>query len=100
MNRRAFLSKLVKGAAATAAVALAVPDELFTPEPIRTYFLPPANGWKAKPGWNQNFFPGVDWAKGKDGSVSIQLVKDYNIETDRFPMRFDVLYGYANLRPE
>lgn len=95
MNRRAFLSRFLKGAAATAAIALVVPDELFTPEPIRTYFLPPAGGW------NANHYWGVDWAKGPDHTgISLRMVREYDIKTDRFPCRMDVFMSTAVIRPE
>ena len=32
--------------------------------------------------------------------MSIRLIRDYDITTDKFPCRLDVLYGWAVLRPE
>lgn len=32
--------------------------------------------------------------------LSLRLVRDYDITTDKFPTRIDVLYGWAVLRPE
>ena len=32
--------------------------------------------------------------------MSIRLIRDYDITTDKFPCRLDVLYGWAALRPE
>jgi len=46
---------------------------------------------------------GTDMAgRASDDQVglSIRMVRDYSIETDRFPCRLDVLYGWAVLRPE
>lgn len=46
---------------------------------------------------------GVDFAKraaSKELGVSIRLVRAYDINTDRFPCRSDVLYGFATLYPE
>lgn len=44
---------------------------------------------------------GVDMAARKvmDG-VSMRLVRQYDINNDKFPCRFDVLYGYKTLRPQ
>lgn len=46
---------------------------------------------------------GVDFAKratSKELGVSIRLVRAYDINTDRFPCRSDVLYGFATIYPE
>ena len=32
--------------------------------------------------------------------MSIRLIRDYDINNDKFPCRLDVLYGWAALRPE
>jgi len=32
--------------------------------------------------------------------ISMRLVRDYDVQTDQFPARFDVLYGYKMLRDE
>jgi hypothetical protein len=32
--------------------------------------------------------------------MSIRLIRDYDISTDKFPCRLDVLFGWATLRPE
>jgi hypothetical protein len=32
--------------------------------------------------------------------ISIRIVRDYDIDNDRFPCRVDVLYGWKELRPE
>ena len=32
--------------------------------------------------------------------MSIRLIRDYDINNDKFPCRLDVLYGWASLRPE
>ena len=44
---------------------------------------------------------GVDMAARKvmDG-ISMRIVRDYDINNDRFPCRVDVLYGYKAIRPE
>ena len=44
---------------------------------------------------------GVDMAARKvlDG-VSMRIVRDYDINNDKFPCRIDVLYGYKATRPE
>jgi len=44
---------------------------------------------------------GVDFSarESMDG-LSMRVVRDYDINHDRFPCRFDVLYGFATLRPE
>lgn len=44
---------------------------------------------------------GVDWAKREvqDG-ISIRLVRQYDINNDKFPCRLDVLYGYKTLRQQ
>jgi hypothetical protein len=46
---------------------------------------------------------GVDMAarmSDKQLGVSMRLVRAYDISTDNFPCRLDVLYGWASLRPE
>jgi hypothetical protein len=44
---------------------------------------------------------GVDFAKREvlDG-ISMRIVRQYDINEDRFPARLDVLYGYKTLRPQ
>jgi hypothetical protein len=44
---------------------------------------------------------GVDFAAREvmDG-ISLRIVRDYDISTDNFPCRIDVLYGYKTLRPQ
>jgi hypothetical protein len=44
---------------------------------------------------------GVDFARREvlDG-ISMRIVRQYDINTDRFPTRIDVLYGYKTLRPQ
>jgi hypothetical protein len=44
---------------------------------------------------------GVDMAsrKAMDG-ISIRIVRDYDINNDKFPCRIDVLYGYKAVRPQ
>ena len=44
---------------------------------------------------------GVDFAAREvfDG-VSIRIVRQYDINSDRFPCRLDVIYGYKTLRPK
>ena len=32
--------------------------------------------------------------------MSIRMIRDYDITTDKFPCRLDVLFGWAALRPE
>jgi hypothetical protein len=32
--------------------------------------------------------------------LSVRAVRQYNITTDQFPLRLDVLYGWAMLYPE
>jgi hypothetical protein len=36
----------------------------------------------------------------KQLGISLRMVRDYDITTDQFPCRIDVLYGWAVLRPE
>jgi hypothetical protein len=44
---------------------------------------------------------GVDFARREviDG-ISLRVVRQYDINNDMFPCRFDVLYGYKTLRPQ
>lgn len=44
---------------------------------------------------------GVDFAKREvlDG-ISMRIVRQYDINNDKFPCRLDVLYGYKTLRPQ
>ncbi len=32
--------------------------------------------------------------------ISMRFVRHYDIQTDRMPARFDVLYGYGTLQPD
>ena len=46
---------------------------------------------------------GVDMAarvSDKQLGISIRMIRDYDINTDQFPCRLDVLYGWTALRPE
>jgi hypothetical protein len=44
---------------------------------------------------------GVDWSARKvlDG-ISMRIVRQYDINSDKFPCRLDVLYGYKTIRPQ
>ena len=44
---------------------------------------------------------GVDWAAREvyDG-ISMRIVRQYDINNDKFPTRLDILYGYKTLRPQ
>ncbi|MBX7249351.1 MAG: hypothetical protein K1X35_09965 [Caulobacteraceae bacterium] len=44
---------------------------------------------------------GVDWAAREvyDG-ISMRIVRQYDINADKFPTRLDILYGYKTLRPQ
>src|SRR5690606_37926582 len=44
---------------------------------------------------------GVDFARREvlDG-ISMRLVRQYDINNDKFPCRLDVLYGYKTIRPQ
>jgi hypothetical protein len=44
---------------------------------------------------------GVDMAAREvfDG-ISMRIVRQYDINNDRFPCRLDVLYGYKTIRPQ
>lgn len=43
---------------------------------------------------------GVDWkAREVYDGISIRIVRQYDINNDKFPCRLDVLYGYKELRP-
>ena len=77
----------VSGAAsATARVGLAHHPDAFT---LVTADLPVPNGTDM-----------AARANDPDSGLSIRLVRDYDITTDLFPCRLDVLYGWAALRPE
>ena len=44
---------------------------------------------------------GVDFAaREQQDGLSIRLVRQYDINNDRFPCRLDILYGYKTIRPE
>lgn len=44
---------------------------------------------------------GVDMAARKEmDGLSLRLVRQYDINNDRFPCRLDILYGYKTIRPE
>ena len=46
---------------------------------------------------------GVDMAarvSDKQLGMSIRMIRAYDISSDQFPCRLDVLYGWATLRPE
>jgi hypothetical protein len=44
---------------------------------------------------------GVDMASRKvlDG-ISMRVVRQYDINNDKFPCRVDILYGYKAIRPQ
>jgi hypothetical protein len=44
---------------------------------------------------------GIDFAAREvmDG-ISMRIVRQYDINNDKFPTRLDVLYGYKTIRPE
>jgi hypothetical protein len=39
-------------------------------------------------------------ASDKQLGLSVRVVRQYDINSDRFPCRLDVLYGYRTLRPQ
>jgi hypothetical protein len=39
-------------------------------------------------------------ARQNHAGLSIRIIKDYDINNDRFPCRMDILYGIKTLRPE
>jgi hypothetical protein len=44
---------------------------------------------------------GVDWkAREVFDGISMRMVRQYDINNDKFPTRLDVLYGYKPLRPQ
>lgn len=44
---------------------------------------------------------GVDWkAREVFDGISMRIVRQYDINNDKFPCRLDVLYGYKELRPQ
>ena len=73
-------------ASATARIGLAHHPDAFT---LVTADLPVPNGTDM-----------AARANDPDSGLSIRLVRDYDITTDLFPCRLDVLYGWAALRPE
>lgn len=91
MNRRAFLGLL-----ATAAAGLAVSG---TPNVLQTEYDPERALWE--PGKVKVFDLGA-MPKGRledeDLGLAIRFVRQFN--SDTFPCRIDVLYGFAMLQPE
>lgn len=44
---------------------------------------------------------GVDFAAREEfDGISIRIVRQYDINNDKFPCRLDVLYGYKTIRPQ
>lgn len=44
---------------------------------------------------------GVDWkARETFDGISMRMIRQYDINNDKFPTRLDVLYGYKTLRPQ
>jgi hypothetical protein len=44
---------------------------------------------------------GVDFAAQENfDGISLRIVRAYDINTDRFPCRLDIMYGYKTLRPQ
>lgn len=44
---------------------------------------------------------GVDWkAREVFDGISMRMIRQYDINNDKFPTRLDVLYGYKTLRPQ
>lgn len=92
MNRRIFLSALGKaavGVAAGAALpAIIEPEpELWTPK--RTYFDLGA-------GRDRTSF--MTYHLSREHGLTIRMVRDY--PDFSFPARYDVLYGFATIRPD
>jgi hypothetical protein len=75
MTRRGFLARLI-AAPVIAMTVLRAPLHL---EPI--------GGWP-------------ELAPSAQTGISIRFVRDFVIDADRMPNRFDMLYGMANLSPE
>jgi hypothetical protein len=82
VNRRRFLSLFATG---TAAMALDPELALWKPS-AKTIFLPPAKAC------------GYTLAAPPEG-LSIRMVRQFDAASE-FPVRMDVLYGWATLRPE
>lgn len=44
---------------------------------------------------------GMDWsARANQDGISIRMVRQYDINNDKFPCRLDILYGYKTIRPQ
>ena len=44
---------------------------------------------------------GVDWSAREElDGISMRMVRQYDINNDKFPTRLDVLYGYKTLRAQ
>lgn len=97
VSRRGFLRSLLTTAAA---VAVAGP----------TVFTAPAGGW-AQPAPRLEFHPdsfNLAMLNPKDFvlvsprenlGMSMRFIKSYEVQSDRFPARMDILYGMSVLQP-
>lgn len=95
LTRRGFLKCL----AATAAVAIAAP----VIEPVVKHFVPPPAGWHPD-SFNLKL---PDWyaqralrSLNDNLGVSMRMVKEYDINSDQFPVRIDCLYGWSVIQPK
>ncbi len=86
MNRRSFLRNALVGALGAAAAATIDP-ELLAWEP----------GKKKIFDLGQNLAP---VACDKLSGISLRLIEQYDIASDKFPCRLDVLMGWAEIRPD
>ncbi len=83
MDRRKFLKLFGLGVAGAAAAAAIDPDMAGWVKGAKTFFLPTPTA-----------------LSDADLGISIRMVREYDIVTDAYPMRMDVLYGTCVLRPE
>jgi len=74
MTRRTFLRTLLAAPAAAVAVLAIAPTMATAPLEVITPIVEPG--------------------------ISMRLVKQYEMQVDQMVTRYDVLYGYANVRPE
>lgn len=95
VTRRGFLGRLAGVvAAAIAGGRVAGP---FQPTTLPTVLTPLRSSTLVAHDYQEAL--NVLQSKALDG-ISMRFVREYNIQTDQYVQRYDVLYGVATLRPD
>jgi hypothetical protein len=73
-------------------------------EPVVKVFTPPAEGWPANEEWEELRFDSSSFARFSEpvdpSKISMRFIRQYEVQTDKFPTRLDVIYGVGVISPE